>query len=355
MAGVSAADTGSSEMVYGVSKACAAGTSGNHAASPADNTGGRQADTAGNPADISGGRQADARGAASARIAAVIVSAVLWASYGTFVNIITGMGMSQRPLIFLRLLVTMAAVLGFILAKDRSLLKTKLKDIWLFAANGFASIVFFSMCYTAAIRETKIATAAALLYTAPVFVLLISAAVFKEKLTARKLICAAGSVTGCALVSGLAGGIEISAAGLLLGLGAGFGYGLYSIFSRMIQNRGYSIYTNIFYTFLFASAAYFVLCGADGSLAEVAANPAASAVGVLNGVVTGFSAYMLYTWGLAGMEPSRAAQLATIEPVAAAVLGVVIFGQNLSFWEIIGMALVVISVIAMNISKARAS
>ena len=86
----------------------------------------------------------------------------------------------------------------------------------------------------------------------------------------------------------------ITPAGLLLGLGAGLGYALYSIFSRIILNRGYSVS------------------------------------------------------GMKGMETSRAAQLTTIEPVTAAILGSVLFHQPLSVWEIAGIAMVVGSVIMMN-------
>ena len=48
------------------------------------------------------------------------------------------------------------------------------------------------------------------------------------------------------------------------------------------------------------------------------------------------------------METSRAAQLATIEPVTAAILGTVLFGQQLSLSEFIGIALVVLAVVLTN-------
>ena len=40
---------------------------------------------------------------------------------------------------------------------DREKLRVKARDLPLFLANGLASILFFTACYTAAIRETKIA------------------------------------------------------------------------------------------------------------------------------------------------------------------------------------------------------
>ena len=140
----------------------------------------------------------------------------------------------------------------------------------------------------------------------------------------------------------------ITPAGLLLGLGAGLGYALYSIFSRIILNRGYSVYTNVCYSFGIAMISFFILACADGSVVQVIESPSRTALGLLCGILTGSMAYVLYTAGMKGMETSRAAQLTTIEPVTAAILGSVLFHQPLSVWEIAGIAMVVGSVIMMN-------
>ena len=137
---------------------------------------------------------------------AVIASAMLWGTYGSFLTAIEARGMSADVINFLRFAATSLPIMVFLLAKDRAALRIKRKDVWLFAANGLASILFFTACYAAAIRETKIATAAALLYTAPAIVLLLSALLFREKLTRRKILCVLLSVLGCALVSGLGSG-----------------------------------------------------------------------------------------------------------------------------------------------------
>ncbi len=282
----------------------------------------------------------------------VVAAAMMWGTYGSFVTAISAMGMSGNVIVFLRFLATSIPVYIYLAVKDRRQLKVKRKDLFLFAANGLASILFFTSCYTAAIRETKIAVAAALLYTAPAMVMLMSALLFREKLTAGKCLCALLAVGGCALVSGLGrGGAGLTARGLLLGLGAAFGYSLYSIFSRLIQERGYSAFTNILYTFSVATAAFFLLILRDGTVREIAALPAAAGLGVVCGLVTGLAAYLAYTSGLENLEPSRAAQLATVEPVFSALLGAVLFRQALSGTELAGVALVVTAVVLMNRSS----
>ncbi|MBR2583039.1 MAG: EamA family transporter, partial [Oscillospiraceae bacterium] len=277
---------------------------------------------------------------------AVVASAMLWGTYGSFLTAIEARGMGANSINFLRFAATSLPILGYLLLKDKKALRVRGKDVWLFAANALASILFFTACYAAAIRETKIATAAALLYTAPAIVLLLSALLFGEKLTPRKILCVLLSVLGCALVSGLgSGGAPLTLRGLLLGLGAGLGYALYSIFSRLIQQRGYSTFTNVCWTFLIAAAAYLAISIAEGSAEEIARLPGAALLAAVCGLFTGLLAYLLYTAGLREMEPSHAAQLATIEPVFAALLGAVLFSQRLSLTECLGIALVVISVV----------
>ena len=289
--------------------------------------------------------------------AMVIASAILWGLYGTFVTILTSMGLSGNALVFLRMLGTSLPVGLLICATDRRAFRVRRADFPLFICNGLFSLLFFTSCYTAAIKVTKIATAAALLYTAPAIVMVLSAVLFRETMNARKVFCCLLAVVGCAFASGLGGelfaggaasGSLITPAGLLLGLGAGLGYALYSIFSRIILNRGYSVYTNVFYSFGVAMLGFFVLSVMDGSIGQVAESPSRTALALLCGLLTGSFAYVLYTTGMKGMETSRAAQLTTIEPVTAALLGSLLFHQPLSLWEIAGIVMVVGSVVLMN-------
>ena len=281
---------------------------------------------------------------------AVFVSAVLWGTYGSFVTVISAGGMGRNIMQAFRFGMTALTVCVIMLVRDRSMFRVRKEDRILFLLNGFASILFFTTCYTMAIQETKIATAAALLYTAPAIVLVLSAILFREKVNGKKVVCILLSILGCAFVSGIAGGASgLTVRGLLLGLGAGLGYALYSIFSRYILDRGYSIYTNIFYTFGIATMSYLIWSAADGTLTQPAEYPGTAFLAVLCGLFTGAAAYILYTWGLKGLESSRAAQIATIEPVTAALLGMILFHQTLSVPELFGVALVVGSVLLMNL------
>ena len=58
--------------------------------------------------------------------------------------------------------------------------------------------------------------------------------------------------------------------------------------------------------------------------------------------------YLSYTKGLSGLPASKASVTATIEPVVAAVLGIVVFHESVSMWKLTGIVLVLSSVVVMS-------
>ena len=284
----------------------------------------------------------------------ILLAGIFWGSMGIFVRSLNAYGFGSVQIVCLRMTVAALLFALLLLLRGRGGFRIALRDVPLFLGLGLMSVLFFTVCYFRAIEIMPLSTAAILLYTSPIWVMLMSALFFREKLTPRKIACVLLSVLGCALVSGLgSGGARLTFRGLLLGLGAGLGYALYSIFSRLIQQRGYSTYTNVCYTFSTAAAAYLAIALGNGSAAEIVRLPGAALLSVLCGLLTGLLAYLLYTAGLRELEPSRAAQLATIEPVVAALLGALLFRQSLSAAEVIGIALVVAAVVGMNLRPRR--
>jgi drug/metabolite transporter (DMT)-like permease len=181
--------------------------------------------------------------------------------------------------------------------------------------------------------------AAVLLYTAPAIVMVLSYFLFGESMTKRKLLALLMTLCGCVLVTGVVGA-DFSALGVLYGLGAGFGYALYSIFSRFALERGYHSLTITFYTFFLAAIVSLFLCDAGQVLAVAQADGSmllfSCALGLLGTVVP----YLTYTLGLKYVENSKASILASVEPVTASILGVCFFRESLGFSEILGILLV---------------
>ena len=69
------------------------------------------------------------------------------------------------------------------------------------------------------------------------------------------------------------------------------------------------------------------------------------------GLVTAFAAYLLYTWGLERIESSRAAILASVEPVVAALVGVFWFHETVSLPVLAGIILVLGAIVVLSGGK----
>ena len=256
-------------------------------------------------------------------------------------------------MIFFRSLTTFSALFLFLAATDPRKLRVRLKDLWCFAGSGICSIVFFNFCYFQAIRIASLSVAATLLYTAPMFVAVLSAVLFRERITARKTAALGLAFLGCALVSGVFGGpVSVPVPALLFGLGSGFGYALYSIFGRYALRR-YDFLAVAAYTFLFASAGCLPLLDFS-SLLRVVSAPDLFGLTVLSGAVTSAVPYVLYTYGLGHVEPSRASVTASVEP-AASLIGIVFYHEAVSAVSLAGSALVLAAVILLNRKPRRAA
>ena len=279
----------------------------------------------------------------------VLTAGCLWGFMGLLVRSTDSLGLGSMETCFLRALVTAAVMLILLLLFDRPALKVRLKDLWCFAGSGIVSMSFFNYCYFKTIMLTSLSVAAVLLYTAPVFVVLLSAPLFGEKLSRRKLLAALAAFLGCAFVSGIVGGAgRLSVSGILFGLGSGIGYALYSIFGRYALERGYGSVTISFYTFVFALVPSSLLADTGSALAALTGDLGQFAFLSLLILMVTLAPYLLYTKGLRGLENGTASILASVEPVVATLLGLVLYSEKLGFWNMLGIALVLLSILLIN-------
>jgi drug/metabolite transporter (DMT)-like permease len=248
------------------------------------------------------------------------------------------MGFTPMEIVFIRVTVAAAAMIWYCFITDPRKLNIRLKDSFWFLGTGIGSLVFFNWCYFHAMDKTSLATAALLLYTAPVFVLLMSCLFLGEQITKKKAAAMAIVFAGSALSSGILTeqGNPLSWPGIFYGLGAGFGYGLYSIFGTVLL-RKYQAETVSTYTFVFAAAgaAPAFVSGFQWSGLACLSKALWPALGI--GILSSMLPFLLYTRGLKLVSASKASGVAAIEPVAAAAVGLVFFEETLDGGKILGI------------------
>ncbi len=286
----------------------------------------------------------------------IILAGLFWGSMGLFVRHLASFGFTSIQIASLRLSCAAIIYVIILFIKDRKGFKIALRDIPLFLGLGLLSILFFTYCYFTAIQIMAMSTAAILLYTSPIWVMLMSLIFFKEKLTSQKIIALILAFLGCVLVSGIGGG-KVTVWGLLVGLGSGIGYGLYSILGT-VALRKYSTYTVTTYTFIVAGlGSFFVADTPDmiSKLQQTGAVPSTLLFVLVTAIFTAVIPYLLYTLGLSKTTASRASILATVEPVTATIFGFFVMHEKVSMVALVGIILVLMAIAVLNIRSSKKS
>lgn len=278
-------------------------------------------------------------------ILCVLGAGLLWGCMGLMVRNMNRIGLGSMEIAFCRSVVTFAVMLAGMLVFRRKGLRIRIRDLWCFVGTGLLSVAFFNICYFSCMRYTSLSTAAILLYTAPAFVMVLSHFLFREKFTVQKCIALVLAFTGCVLVSGGFGAGSIGVMGILTGIGAGFGYALYSIFGRFAIQRGYDSYTITTYTFLFAALGTLPFVKLSYLYECFAADGCMLLFGIGIAIAVTVVPYLLYTKGLTGIENGKASIIASIEPVMATVIGVLVFREPMTVMGTMGMILVLASTV----------
>ncbi|MEG2001136.1 MAG: EamA family transporter [Evtepia sp.] len=273
----------------------------------------------------------------------VLSAAFCWGVIGIFTRNLGALGISAQTTCFFRNMGTLI-ILGIVFCfMDRSLFRIKLKHLPFFFGTGVLSVLFFSLCYFNCQAISSLAIASILLYTAPTFVVIFSTILFRDRITKYKILALVITFLGCSFVSGIwSGELSLTPQILLFGLGSGFFYSLYSIFARYALLH-YRPFTVTFYTFLFAGIGSLFLDNPI-TMAKSFANPTAFLLGLGILIISTIAPYLLYTLGLAEMNSGKASILASIEPVVAAFVGILVFGESLTSGVILGLFCILTSV-----------
>lgn len=284
--------------------------------------------------------------------AATLGAGVLWGTSCLFVRRMSGFGMTSSMQTAFKMLLTGAFYWILILLTDRSKLRIKLKDIWMFILAGFISMAVFTWLHYYVLIHGQASVTTALIYTSPIFVMLLSAIFFKEKITTIKVIAVLLAVSGCALTAGVLS--ETYRTPLLIAAGsilAGFAYSTYSIFAKL-ATRTYNSLTMTAYSFLFAAVFTVPFGHMPQALHLMKLHPQLILLVLGKSIITSAAPYFLYTWGISRIEAGRAAVSAVMEPLVTCTLGILVFQEPANAAKITGILLILISVIIVNLRKA---
>lgn len=283
----------------------------------------------------------------------IILAGSLWGSTGFFVRWFSNNGISSIQTVIIRASTTVIIIGVYLLFFDRKKLKIYLKDIWLFIVMGICCVTAFNLFYFKSILQLQsMSVASVLLYTSPVFVTIMAAIFFREKITALKCASVVLTFIGCFLVSGILNSkVNFSYIGIIFGIGAGFTYALYSIFGQLAIRKQYHPLTIVFYMWLFGFLFTIPLADINGLFIRLQNNIYEVGLYFLFGLVSAVLPYVFYTIGIQHVPISTASILATSEPCVAAIIGVLFFNEPMTVSLFFGALAIISSVLLINFSK----
>lgn len=276
----------------------------------------------------------------------VLAAAALWGLIGPLSKLSFAAGMDTVEVAFWR--TTLAWILFAAQAIANRETHIARRDLPAVAGFGVAGIAGLFGAYVVAVAAGGAALASVLLYTAPAWVALMSWLFLKEPMGGYKIAAVVATILGVAGVSlgpGDGGGAVDSRA-IAYGLLSGITYALYYIFGKYYLGR-YKTPTLFLYALPVGSLTLL-------PFTTFTAPTLAGAVPCLVlAVCSTYGAYSLYYAGLKRLEATRAAVVATLEPVMAALLAFAMFGERFDAMGYLGAGLIIASVLATIWDGAR--
>jgi len=276
-----------------------------------------------------------------------IVSAVSFGSSPFFAKNLYNIGFDVDNVLFWRFCPVVLILAISVLGKRRKLCSWKE-----FGSSFVAGILFFltSLALFHCYQSMDVGVAAAIFFSYPVIVLLLSRIFLKKKLSRRALTAIGLAVTGVTLLSMNGTVSHISVRGIAVALTAAFCYAGYNLWTAhsaakklpsdflalLIMGCCLIAY---FYRLDFGRALHL-----DLSFAAVSYIAGLSLVAALLAI---FSAVL----ALKICGATTTAVLGALEPLSAVLIGILCFGEALSWLKCLGVAFVIISVLLIAFSR----
>lgn len=292
----------------------------------------------------------------SARFAqmTVLCAGIAWGIIALFIKPLAALGLSSMQITGVRLTTGALVMLPVMLVKYPEKLRIKPRDLWIFFLTGSVCTVLYASLYIYATVHGEASVSIVLLYTSPVFVVLMSVPAFHDPISKAKLMAIILTFTGCVCVSGILKGVSnITPLVILTGIGSGFFYGLYTIVARVAMQK-YESLTVTTYTLLFAMLGILPFCSMPSTLRMVPQHPEILIRGFGIGFCCMFVPVFLFNYGLQRIEAGKAAILVAVEPVVGVIIGMIVFHESHEVLKLAGIVMVIAAILLVSLDRPKA-
>lgn len=286
-------------------------------------------------------------------IVLVILAAFLWGVSGGIAAVLMERGWDPLVVSFFRGAIGFLCFAAWWLARLQTVPRPDRRTILWATLAGIGVAGNFTF-YFLSISYSNVAVAVTLMYTAPIYVYLISLATGSARLTPGFVVAIAAVLFGVALLTQLVGGGDrlsgLSFAGAAAGIAAGISYAVFLFGFRNAAGRASPVVALgiAFLVFLLVLAPLV-------DHRQVISVPASDDLWlfVLLGLFGAGLSFLFYVLGLRHAPPIAVSLVAAIEPVTAALFGLLILEQGLAVGQWAGMAVILATVTALSLRRRR--
>lgn len=275
-------------------------------------------------------------------IAAILLSVIFWGY--SFVS--TKIILEELPPItiaFFRQIIASAVLVIFLLVK-KLFVKMPVRDVLLLAASSLFGIVFYFLFENTGLKYTTASNASIIVAAVPIFTLISEYFLYKFKITKRLISCTIISIIGVFLVIFEQGSLDFSSGstkGNLLMIGAMISWVIYTIICKSFAEK----YNGIVVT------AYQMIAGSilfiPFTIPEIDQWQSISTYSLFNllylALFCSALAYYLYNLAVKGLGATVSSMFLNLIPVVSIIGGVLVLDEKISFIQIGGMLLIMIS------------
>lgn len=280
----------------------------------------------------------------------IFLAGVLWGTVGLFVTLLSNIGVSSSLASFMRLFMGSLIIMPVILRiGGLKMFKINRETVFHCLLLGVFSQALFNYCYNMAITTVGVATSSILLYTSPIFVCILSVALFKDSIGKKEIVALFFNILGCFLMvtGGNLSALNVSFMGVFFGVAAGFLYSLVTIIGKIASDKVHP-YVVVFYSFLFGWLTLGIIAR-PWEYIGLFKGPEFWIYSFGFGLIPAVGSYLLYMGGLSkGLEVAKVAVIASVETIVATLIGVFIFKETIGLVNVIGIAVLILSIGIMN-------
>lgn len=270
------------------------------------------------------------------------ISAFFWGTLGLIATIMKERGFSSFDIAFMRLFFGIFLLFFMICFSDKRKFNIDRKTLLFCLLMGVINQGFFNIFYFSSVIRVGITTGVVLLYTSPVFTMIFSRIINKEKLTIKKIISIIMAFTGCLLtVTGRNfQNFQGDIIGIIYGISAGICYGILPVFNSRVVDK-YHTDTIMFYSFFSGVLVILPFIHISQMLVIFLENRETIFIGVGLGFFPTILSHLFFIRSLKYLEPVKVSIAANFEVVVAALTSLLIYHEKLEGLKLLGIILVI--------------